>query len=88
MKIQIFVDDNHDYTYTKKKNVHRLYTSKAEHWSDHHRNKLLFEAFDNGDGIKLTKLDSESYDKVSEYGIFLQLINKDITGKIKFYKEI
>lgn len=88
MKIQVFVDDNHDYVYTKKKNVHRLYTSKAEHWNEPHRGELLFEAHDYGDGIRLSDIKSDDYHTISAFGIFLQLINKEITGEITFYKQI
>ena len=58
MKQQIFVDGGYDYDYeVVDDNIHTLYYSKREHWTESLRGEIAFQIEDDGNGFNLlTKL--------------------------------
>lgn len=57
-KEEIYINDKHEYDYhnhkvSKKINVHTLYYSNSEEWSDNLKKEVAMQLVDNGDGIEI-----------------------------------
>tara|TARA_R110000868_G_scaffold25451_1_gene99470 strand:- start:749 stop:1021 length:273 start_codon:yes stop_codon:yes gene_type:complete len=84
MKKQIFVDDEYMYDYNIiDDNVHTLYYSNNEFWSDHVRGQEAMQIIDDGDGlIPQFQLKTLEYGDAEKLLILLKLINEPIVYEI------
>jgi len=84
MKKQIFVDDEYMYDYDIiNDNVHTLYYSNSEFWSDHVREQEAMQIIDDGDGLILpAKLKTLDYSQAEQMFILLKLINQPAVYEI------
>ena len=84
MKKQIFVDDEYMYDYgIINDNVHTLYYSNNEFWSDHVREQEAMQIIDDGDGLILpAKLKTLDYSQAEQMFILLKLINQPAVYEI------
>jgi len=84
MKKQIFVDDEYMYDYDIiNDNVHTLYYSNNEFWSDHVRGQEAMQIIDDGDGLILpAKLKTLDYSQAEQMFILLKLINQPAVYEI------
>ena len=84
MKKQIFVDDEYMYDYDIiNDNMHTLYYSNSEFWSDHVREQEAMQIIDDGDGLILpAKLKTLDYSQAEQMFILLKLINQPAVYEI------
>jgi hypothetical protein len=91
LKINIFIDDKHEYDYVKdiKDGItnHMLFHSNSEAWSDHVRETLAASMIDDGNGYRLkgkarpSKKGEIDYHYAQQLEILLRLANSEDSNK-------
>ena len=82
MKQQIFIDNIHEYDYellvNGNVNLHNLYYSDLDEWSQHIKGKIAMSIKDCGNGLEQMEKESSNrinYCEAAELFILLKLIN-------------